>query len=140
MTRILVTGGTGTLGSALVPRLVARGHEVRSLSRHGAPTADPDAGADTDAKAASAAGVSQVRGDVRSGEGLDRALTDIDVVIHAATSGSTKPSKVAAIETSRLPAAKPTNPAAAAGLWNPRRWVRCRNPRVSAPMSAMSTP
>jgi uncharacterized protein YbjT (DUF2867 family) len=85
--RILVTGGTGTLGSALVPRLVARGHEVRSLSRHGPATATPAAAPDADDNAATTAGVAQVRGDVRSGEGLTPAMADIDVVIHAATSG-----------------------------------------------------
>jgi uncharacterized protein YbjT (DUF2867 family) len=86
--RVLVTGGTGTLGRALVPRLVARGHEVRSLSRHGAASPAVSAiGAEPKAGAEPTAGVSQVRGDVRSGEGLDRAMADIDVVIHAATSG-----------------------------------------------------
>lgn len=33
MTTILVTGGTGTLGRAVVGRLLAAGHDVRSLSR-----------------------------------------------------------------------------------------------------------
>src|ERR1700733_12494233 len=33
MTSILVTGGTGTLGRALVPRLRAAGHDVRILAR-----------------------------------------------------------------------------------------------------------
>ncbi|HEU4631089.1 MAG TPA: NAD(P)H-binding protein [Gemmatimonadaceae bacterium] len=32
--RILVTGGTGTVGEAVVTELVRRGHEVRLLSRH----------------------------------------------------------------------------------------------------------
>ena len=38
MARVLVTGGTGFIGSALVRRLVARGDEVMVLRRHGAPT------------------------------------------------------------------------------------------------------
>jgi uncharacterized protein YbjT (DUF2867 family) len=66
MGTILVTGGTGVLGSYLVPRLVARGHDVRRLSRH---ASGPDA----------------VRGDVRTGEGIDSAVAGCDTVIHAAT-------------------------------------------------------
>ncbi|HUD18415.1 MAG TPA: NAD(P)H-binding protein [Acidimicrobiales bacterium] len=78
MAHVLVTGGTGTLGSALLPRLAARGHEVRSLSRHGA--SGPALGAVP-------SGVSHLRGDVRSGEGLAEAMAGMDAVIHAATSG-----------------------------------------------------
>jgi len=74
--RVLVTGGTGTLGRALVPRLVARGHDVRSLSRHGSTATGPAGGA----------GVSQVRGDIRRGTGLAEAMAGVDTVIHAATS------------------------------------------------------
>jgi uncharacterized protein YbjT (DUF2867 family) len=67
MSRILVTGGTGVLGRAIVPRLT--GHaDVRVLSRHGTGRAD--------------AGV--VRGDLDTGDGLDSALRDIDVVVHCA--------------------------------------------------------
>jgi uncharacterized protein YbjT (DUF2867 family) len=76
--RVLVTGGTGTLGTALVPRLAARGHEVRSLSRHrpSSPTAVPVPGA----------GAVHVLGDVRSGDGLPAAMAGVDAVIHTATS------------------------------------------------------
>ena len=34
MTRVLVTGGTGGLGSEVVPRLVQAGYTVRVMSRH----------------------------------------------------------------------------------------------------------
>lgn len=63
--RILVTGGTGQLGGAVVARLRAAGEEVRVLSRRAAP------------------GV--VRGDLRSGRGVDSAVAGVDVVVHCAT-------------------------------------------------------
>jgi len=68
---ILVTGGTGALGSALVPRLLAAGHTVRILSRSTRP--------DT-------VGVEYVVGDLETGEGLDAAASAIEVVVHAAGS------------------------------------------------------
>jgi len=63
--RILVTGGTGQLGSAVVTRLRAAGEEVRVLSRRAAP------------------GV--VRGDLRTGRGIDTAVAGVDAVVHCAT-------------------------------------------------------
>ncbi|WP_208608136.1 SDR family oxidoreductase [Amycolatopsis pretoriensis] len=63
--RILVTGGTGQLGSAVVARLRAAGEEVRVLSRR----AGPDV----------------VRGDLRTGRGIDSAVAGVDVVVHCAT-------------------------------------------------------
>lgn len=63
--RILVTGGTGQLGSAVVARLRAAGEDVRVLSRRAAPDA--------------------VRGDLRTGRGIDSALAGVDVVVHCAT-------------------------------------------------------
>lgn len=61
------------LGSRLVPSLLARGHDVRVLSRH--PTADRVP-----------AGAEVVVGDVRTAAGLPGAVADVDVVVHAATS------------------------------------------------------
>jgi uncharacterized protein YbjT (DUF2867 family) len=72
MALVLVTGGTGQLGREVVPRLVSAGHDVRLLSRQDRPPR-PD-------------GVEAVRGDVLSGDGLDRAVSGVDVVIHCATS------------------------------------------------------
>src|SRR5437879_6537188 len=72
MALVLVTGGTGQLGREVVPRLVSGGHDVRLLSRQDRPSR-PD-------------GVEAVRGDVLTGDGLDRAVAGVDVVVHCATS------------------------------------------------------
>lgn len=61
----LVTGGTGTLGRALVARLGTTGGDVRILSRRPGP--------------------GHVVGDLRTGEGIDQAVAGADVVLHAAT-------------------------------------------------------
>ncbi|MGH9288135.1 MAG: SDR family oxidoreductase [Acidimicrobiales bacterium] len=71
MVRVLVTGGTGMLGRRLVPLLVERGHAVRLLARRAASDRDE---------------VEALRGDVRTGEGLDPAVRGVDAVVHAATS------------------------------------------------------
>ncbi|MFF2654428.1 SDR family oxidoreductase [Streptomyces sp. NPDC058045] len=65
MTTILVTGGTGTLGTLVTDRLRARGHEVRVLSRHSGPYAV----------------------DLRQGGGaaLDGALDGAGAVVHCAS-------------------------------------------------------
>lgn len=68
MSLIAVTGGTGTLGQNLVSAMLARGHEVRVLSRR--------------AGAAVAEGASLAVADVLTGQGLDRALNGAEVVIH----------------------------------------------------------
>ncbi len=62
--RILLTGASGSIGSALLPRLVADGHDVRAFAR------DP---------ARVAGDVDVVRGDALTGSGLDHALEGIDV-------------------------------------------------------------
>jgi uncharacterized protein YbjT (DUF2867 family) len=76
MSVILVTGGTGTLGRALVPQLLTGGHEVRVLSRRASPRLPADATA--------------FQGDVRTGIGIERATRGADVVIHAASSPTRK--------------------------------------------------
>ncbi|MFC0504336.1 SDR family oxidoreductase [Micromonospora costi] len=68
--RVLVTGGTGTLGRLVVPQLRDAGHDVRVLSRH-----RPDAGAD---------GVEYRTGDLRTGQGVERAVAGTDIVVHLA--------------------------------------------------------
>ncbi|MBK3566118.1 SDR family oxidoreductase [Streptomyces sp. MBT62] len=68
-TPILVTGGTGTLGSQVVPLLRAAGHDVRVLSRHGRPAAD---------------GVEYVTGDLLKDEGVVAAVAGTETVLHLA--------------------------------------------------------
>lgn len=71
MIRTLVTGATGTLGTALRPRLAAAGYAVRAASR--APPEETDGD------------VEWVQLDLIDGAGVQPALEDIDVLIHAAT-------------------------------------------------------
>lgn len=68
--RVLVTGGTGTLGKPLVRRLLDDGYEVRVLSRRPAP---------------GEAKYEASRGDLLKGTGLDDAVRDVDVIVHSAT-------------------------------------------------------
>ncbi|HEX5877254.1 MAG TPA: NAD(P)H-binding protein [Actinomycetota bacterium] len=75
--RILVTGGTGTLGRLVVPRLRDDGHTVRVLSRGGREAGN---------------GVELVTGDLATGEGIDAAVEGAEVVVHCA--GTTKGDEV----------------------------------------------
>jgi uncharacterized protein YbjT (DUF2867 family) len=67
---VLVTGGTGALGRELVVDLRSAGHRARVLSR----------------KAGS--GPDWVQGDLASGAGLDRAMADMDAIVHAGTAAA----------------------------------------------------
>ncbi len=67
--RILVTGASGYVGSALLPRLLADGHQLRALSR------DP-------ARVTAAQPLEIVRGDAVSGAGLEQALDGIEVAYY----------------------------------------------------------
>lgn len=80
MSRLLVTGGAGFIGSAIVRRALAEGHEVRVLDSLRA-----DVHGDTaDGHAPVPDGVAFVRGDVRDDAVLEAALDGIDVVCHQA--------------------------------------------------------
>jgi len=67
--RVLVTGGTGHLGRAVVERLRERNHDVRVLSRR--PGAD--------------SAVTWIKGDLGTGVGIEEAVFQAQVVVHAAT-------------------------------------------------------
>jgi len=69
---ILVTGGTGFIGSHLLQRLVRAACPVRCLTRpQSAARPLPE-------------GVQRAPGDLQSGQGLDQALVGVDTVIHLA--------------------------------------------------------
>ena len=70
---ILVTGGTGTLGRLVVPRLRDAERTVRVLSRR---------------QRAAAEGVEFVTGDLATGEGIEAAVQGAGIVVHCA--GSSK--------------------------------------------------
>ncbi len=74
-TRILITGGTGFLGSAVAQHLAARGAQIAVLVR------SPEKAA-----AAQAAGFSAARGDITNRESVRHAVDNATYVIHCAAS------------------------------------------------------
>src|SRR6266566_2472395 len=71
--RVFVTGASGHLGSAIVPELIAAGHDVTGLARSEAAAAT-----------ITAFGATVHRGDLADLDGLAKAATDADGVIHLA--------------------------------------------------------
>ena len=67
--KALVTGGTGTLGRLVVPRLQDAGCEVRVLSRR---------------SRAAGQGIEFVTGDLATGQGVDAAVVGAEVIVHCA--------------------------------------------------------
>jgi uncharacterized protein YbjT (DUF2867 family) len=71
MQPILVTGGTGTLGRLVVPRLREAGCQVRVLTRRNREAAD---------------GIEFVTGDLATGEGIEPAVDGAEIIVHCAGS------------------------------------------------------
>jgi uncharacterized protein YbjT (DUF2867 family) len=70
---ILLTGGTGTLGRLVVPRLREAGRDTRVLSRRSHASGD---------------GIEFVTGDLATGEGIEAAVEGAEIIVHCA--GSSK--------------------------------------------------
>jgi nucleoside-diphosphate-sugar epimerase len=71
--RVFITGASGHLGSAIVPELIAAGHDVVGLAR-----------SDAAAAAVTALGATPLAGDIDDLDGLAKAAADSDGVIHLA--------------------------------------------------------
>jgi len=69
--KVLVTGGGGFLGSAIVTRLVQRKYHVRSFSRNRYPEL-------------SSMGIEQIQGDICNKSEIEHALRGVDLVFHTA--------------------------------------------------------
>ena len=71
--KVFVTGGTGLLGSRLVPRLAREGHTLLGLAR-----------SEASAEKVKGLGAAPVRGDLQGVEAWAAALEGVEVVVHAA--------------------------------------------------------
>jgi len=72
--KILVVGSTGVLGKHVVPRLLERGHQVRTVARK------PE-----QVKQLQRLGVDAARGDILDSDSLRRAATGCEAALHLAT-------------------------------------------------------
>jgi nucleoside-diphosphate-sugar epimerase len=75
--QVLVTGGAGYVGAALVPKLLARGHRVRVLDLY-------LYGTEALADVADDPRLEQIKGDIRDPDAVARAMKGCDAVIHLA--------------------------------------------------------
>ena len=78
--RIFITGGTGYMGSRLIPRLVARGHDVSALARQGSERKLP-------------AGCTPVLGNALDGASYEQHLAGCDTFIQLVGVSHPSPAK-----------------------------------------------
>ncbi|MFU8875292.1 SDR family oxidoreductase [Micromonospora sp. SL4-19] len=84
--RVLVTGASGRLGRAVLPRLRDGGFTVRAVSRH--PREDST--------------VEYLAADLATGEGLAAAVAGVEAVLHLATSPTRRTQEIDVLGTRRL--------------------------------------
>jgi dTDP-L-rhamnose 4-epimerase len=100
MSRILVTGGAGFIGSHLSRALLDEGHEVRVLDRLERPSHADDLPRRLDPRA------EFLHGDVADPRALDAALDGIDLIFHLAASGGYTRHVAAYLESNSLATAR----------------------------------
>ncbi len=81
MSRILVTGGAGSLGREIVARLKPTGNIIRIMSR-------------SPQRPGQSAGIEWAQADLETGVGVTEAVKDVNIIINATTNGLTKPYQV----------------------------------------------
>ena len=75
--KVLVTGGAGYVGSVLIPKLIRKGYEVTVVDLY-------IYGEDVLAEVQGNPLLTEVKGDIRDRELMDRELQGVDAVIHLA--------------------------------------------------------
>lgn len=73
--QILVTGGTGTLGTEVVDQIQTAGYQPVVLSRRGRPPGTAES-------------VRWATGDLRTGEGISAAMEGVEAIVHCASSNT----------------------------------------------------
>ncbi|HEY8643726.1 MAG TPA: NAD(P)H-binding protein [Candidatus Dormibacteraeota bacterium] len=84
--KVLVTGGTGLLGSRLVPRMAAAGHQVRVMTHSGRKVV----------------GAGSIQGDLLTGAGVAEAVAGAECVVHLASAPRGDTQKVDVLGTKGL--------------------------------------
>jgi len=103
--KILITGATGKVGSRLVPRMLAKGYEVRILVRDAAK-----------ASALAELGVGVIEGDLYNPDTLPAAVEGVDAVIHLAALFRTFTDNEGIVKTNHAGTVALANAAMAAGV------------------------